>query len=192
MTQSIEVVGRRVNELGTTEPIIQRQGDDRILVQVPGLQDPQRLKDILGQTAKLTFQMVDQTMPVQEAIKGRPPAGSSVLYSHGRSAGSLSDREPRHRLGRKPRRRAGDLRPAHQRAGRLVPLRRQGRAALRPGDAAECRQAVRHHPRQPGDLGAADPRADPRRHRPDLRQFHRRRAPTTSPCCCAPARCRPT
>ena len=75
-TQSIEVVGRRVNELGTTEPIIQRQGTDRILVQVPGLQDPQRLKDILGQTAKLTFQMVDQSMPVQEAINGRPPAGS--------------------------------------------------------------------------------------------------------------------
>ena len=81
VTQSIEVVGRRVNELGTTEPIIQRQGVDRILVQVPGLQDPQRLKDILGQTAKLTFQMVDQTMPVQEAIEGRPPAGSTVMYS---------------------------------------------------------------------------------------------------------------
>ena len=81
VTQSIEVIGRRVNELGTTEPIIQRQGVDRILVQVPGLQDPQRLKDSLGQTAKLTFQMVDQTMPVQEAIEGRPPAGSTVLYS---------------------------------------------------------------------------------------------------------------
>lgn len=81
VTQSIEVIGRRVNELGTTEPIIQRQGDDRILVQVPGLQDPQRLKEILGQTAKLTFQMVDQSMPVQEAIQGRPPAGSTVLYS---------------------------------------------------------------------------------------------------------------
>ncbi len=81
LTQSIEVVGRRVNELGTTEPIIQRQGADRILVQVPGLQDPQRLKDILGQTAKLTFQMVDQTVPVQEAIEGRPPAGSTIMYS---------------------------------------------------------------------------------------------------------------
>jgi SecD/SecF fusion protein len=81
VTQSIEVVGRRVNELGTTEPIIQRQGNDRILVQVPGLQDPQRLKDILGQTAKLTFQFVDQTMSVEEALNGRPPAGSSILYS---------------------------------------------------------------------------------------------------------------
>ncbi|TIW11954.1 MAG: protein translocase subunit SecDF, partial [Mesorhizobium sp.] len=81
LTQSIEVVERRVNELGTTEPIVQRQGDDRILVQVPGLQDPQRLKEILGQTAKLTFQMVDQSMPVQDALNGRPPAGSSILYS---------------------------------------------------------------------------------------------------------------
>ncbi len=81
LTQSIEVVSRRVNELGTTEPVIQRQGSDRILVQVPGLGDPQRLKDLLGQTAHLTFQMVDQSVPVQEAIEGRPPAGTSVLYS---------------------------------------------------------------------------------------------------------------
>jgi SecD/SecF fusion protein len=81
VSQSIEVVGRRVNELGTTEPIIQRQGNDRILVQVPGLEDPQRLKDILGQTAKLTFQMVDQSMPAQEAINGRPPSGTSIMYS---------------------------------------------------------------------------------------------------------------
>jgi SecD/SecF fusion protein len=82
LSQSVEVVNRRVNELGTTEPIIQRQGTDRILVQVPGLDDPQRLKDILGQTARLTFQMVDQTMPAQEAISGRPPAGSTVMYSN--------------------------------------------------------------------------------------------------------------
>ena len=81
LSQSIEVVSRRVNELGTTEPIIQRQGDDRILVQVPGLEDPQRLKDLLGQTAKLTFQMVDQSVPVEEAIEGRPPPGTVVLYS---------------------------------------------------------------------------------------------------------------
>jgi len=144
LAQSIEVVERRVNELGTTEPIVQRQGDDRILVQVPGLQDPQRLKEILGQTAKLTFQMVDQSMPVQDALKGRPPAGS------------VSDRKPRHRFGRKPRRRAGDLQFAEQRAGGLIPLRFEGRCPLRPGDLAECRQALRHHPRQPGDLGAAD------------------------------------
>jgi SecD/SecF fusion protein len=81
ISQSIEVVSRRVNELGTTEPIIQRQGTERILVQVPGLDDPERLKEIIGQTAQLTFQMVDQSMPVQEAIDTRPPPGTRVLYS---------------------------------------------------------------------------------------------------------------
>src|ERR1700688_3534202 len=71
--QSIQIVERRVNELGTVEPLIQRQGTDRILVQVPGLQDPQRLKIILGQTAKLDFRMVDLSMPVDQALQGRPP-----------------------------------------------------------------------------------------------------------------------
>jgi preprotein translocase subunit SecD len=56
--QSIEVLRRRVDALGTTEPNIQRQGADRILVQVPGLQDPEKLKDILGTTAKLEFRLV--------------------------------------------------------------------------------------------------------------------------------------
>lgn len=79
VTQSIEVIRKRVDELGTTEPAIQRQGADRVLVQVPGLDDPQRLKQLLNQTAKLTFRMVDESMPVQEAINGRPPSTSEVL-----------------------------------------------------------------------------------------------------------------
>lgn len=81
LTQSMEVVRRRVDELGTTEPMIQRQGNDRIIVQVPGLTDPQRLKSLLNQTAKLSFHMVDMSMPVTEAINGRPPANAEVLYS---------------------------------------------------------------------------------------------------------------
>lgn len=81
VNQSIEVVRRRVDEVGTTEPMIQRQGDDRIIVQVPGLQDPQRLKALLNQTAKLSFRMVDTTMPVQEALNARAPAQSEILYS---------------------------------------------------------------------------------------------------------------
>ncbi len=58
--QSIEVLRRRVDALGTTEPNIQRQGDDRILVEVPGLQNPEKLKQILGTTAKLEFRLVAQ------------------------------------------------------------------------------------------------------------------------------------
>jgi preprotein translocase subunit SecD len=57
--QSIEIVRRRVDETGTNEPVIQRQGDDRIVVQLPGLDDPQRVKDLLGKTAKLSFHLVD-------------------------------------------------------------------------------------------------------------------------------------
>ena len=79
--QSIEIVRRRVDELGTVEPLIQRQGDDRILVQVPGLQDPSRLKSLLGKTAKLTFRLVDLTMTPQQALEGRPPPESELLYS---------------------------------------------------------------------------------------------------------------
>ena len=79
--QSIQIVEKRVNELGTVEPLIQRQGLDRILVQVPGLQDPTRLKELIGKTAKLDFRMVDQTVPADQAMQGRPPPDSDVLMS---------------------------------------------------------------------------------------------------------------
>ncbi len=79
--QSIQIVERRVNELGTVEPLIQRQGVDRIMVQVPGLQDPTRLKEILGKTAKLDFRMVDSTVPPDQAQQGRVPADSEILMS---------------------------------------------------------------------------------------------------------------
>jgi SecD/SecF fusion protein len=81
VAQSVEVVRRRIDELGTTEPTIQRQGSNRVLVQVPGEADPQRVKDLIGQTARLSFRMVDTSIPVQEAINGRPPATSEVLQS---------------------------------------------------------------------------------------------------------------
>ena len=69
--QSIEVIRRRIDQLGTREPSIQRQGDDRIVVQVPGLQDPEQLKTILGQTAKLEFRLV--------AEPGQTPAETEEL-----------------------------------------------------------------------------------------------------------------
>ena len=76
LEQSIEVVNRRINELGTREPDIERQGEDRILVQVPGLQDPTELKAILGKTAKMTFQMVDETADPNATIV--PPEDMSL------------------------------------------------------------------------------------------------------------------
>jgi len=78
--QSVEIIGKRVNQLGLVEPSIQRQGNDRILVQVPGLGDPQQLLDILGKTAKLTFRLVDGSMPAEQALQGRPPPESEIVY----------------------------------------------------------------------------------------------------------------
>jgi preprotein translocase subunit SecD len=81
--QSIQIIERRVNELGLVEPTIQREGAFRILVQVPGLQDPSRLKEILGKTAKLDFRMVDQSMTAEQATATHPPADSEVLDGEG-------------------------------------------------------------------------------------------------------------
>ncbi len=77
--QSIQIIERRVNELGLVEPTIQREGLDRILVQVPGLQDPSRLKEILGKTAKLDFRMVDQSTSPEQALASHVPPDSEIL-----------------------------------------------------------------------------------------------------------------
>jgi preprotein translocase subunit SecD len=81
--QSIQIIERRVNELGTVEPLIQREGTERILVQVPGLQDPTRLKELLGKTAKLDFHMVDVTTSPEQALQGRVPPDDEILYGTG-------------------------------------------------------------------------------------------------------------
>ena len=83
MADATEVVRRRIDELGTREPTIIQQGTNRIVVQVPGLQNPQALKDLLGKTAKLEFKLVDQTASPADLAKGIAPIGSQVLpYPH--------------------------------------------------------------------------------------------------------------
>ncbi len=84
LSQSIEIVRRRVDETGTREPVIQRQGTDRILLQLPGVDDPERIKEIIGQTAKLTFRMVDDSMSVEEARRKGVPPGSEIVPSRDR------------------------------------------------------------------------------------------------------------
>ena len=80
--QSIEIIRRRLDPEGTKEPIIQRQGLDRILVQLPGVDDPEAVKRLLGRTAKLTFQLVDISMTAAEAKqRGRTPPGSVLMES---------------------------------------------------------------------------------------------------------------
>ena len=80
VSQAIEIVRRRVDETGTREPTIQRQGEDRILLQLPGVGDPERIKRLLGQTAKMSFHLVDEATPIQDALAGRLPPGSRLMY----------------------------------------------------------------------------------------------------------------
>lgn len=81
--QSIEIVRRRIDEMGTREPTIVRQGEDRILVQVPGLKDPAQLKEILGKTAKLEFKLVNTDVSPEEVYAGRVPPGTEILPMQG-------------------------------------------------------------------------------------------------------------
>jgi len=84
--QSIEIIRRRIDETGTKEPTIQRQGQNRILVELPGIDNPEHVKALLGKTAKLTFQLVDQSVSVEDARRGRTPVGSEILPSEERAA----------------------------------------------------------------------------------------------------------
>ncbi len=67
--RAIEIIRNRLDATGTVEPSIQRQGADRILVQVPGWDDPEALKRLIGETAKLTFRMVDQTSTARKILR---------------------------------------------------------------------------------------------------------------------------
>ncbi|MBM3468334.1 MAG: protein translocase subunit SecD [Alphaproteobacteria bacterium] len=82
--QSIEVVRRRIDESGTKEPLLQRQGDNRIIVQLPGVEDPAEVKRLIGRTAKMTFRMVDEEAgPIEITASGTPrgtvPPGTEIL-----------------------------------------------------------------------------------------------------------------
>ncbi|QSX35977.1 protein translocase subunit SecD [Shewanella sedimentimangrovi] len=78
LLQNITTIRNRVNELGVAEPVVQRQGAERIIVELPGVQDTARAKEILGATASIEFHMVDDKADVAAALAGRVPAGSEL------------------------------------------------------------------------------------------------------------------
>lgn len=80
LAQNITTLRNRVNELGVAEPIIQQQGDSRIVVQLPGVQDTTRAKELLGTTATLEYRLVDVEHDVQSAVAGHVPVGSRLYY----------------------------------------------------------------------------------------------------------------
>jgi preprotein translocase subunit SecD len=78
--QALETIRNRIDEFGVAEPEIARQGKDRILIQLPGLRDPQRAKNLIGRTALLEFKLVDDQYDVSRALAGDVPAGDVIMY----------------------------------------------------------------------------------------------------------------
>jgi preprotein translocase subunit SecD len=80
--QSLETIRNRIDQFGVSEPTIQRQGQQDILVQLPGIQDPERAKELIGKTALLEFKLVDQTHSVEDAVRNGAPPGTEILYGY--------------------------------------------------------------------------------------------------------------
>jgi len=78
--QGLETIRNRVDQFGVSEPSIQQQGENRILIQLPGVQDPERAKALIGKTALLEFKLLDERADVDRAVKEGPPEGDEVLY----------------------------------------------------------------------------------------------------------------
>jgi len=78
--QGVETIRNRVDQFGVAEPTITRQGTDRILIQLPGVQDPERAKALIGKTALLEFKLLDEQTSVEQALAGRLPEGSEIIY----------------------------------------------------------------------------------------------------------------
>ncbi len=80
MDQALETIRNRIDQLGVRETTVAKEGDNEILVQLPGIQDPERAKELIGKTAVLEFKLVDDTHNPQDAIKDGPPPGDDLLY----------------------------------------------------------------------------------------------------------------
>lgn len=81
LEQNITIIRNRVNEIGVAEPLVQRQGSDRIVVQLPGVQDTAQAKEILGATASLEFRLVDEDGDLAAALEGRVPPNAELYYT---------------------------------------------------------------------------------------------------------------
>ena len=78
--QALETIRNRIDQFGVSEPDIRRQGEERILIQLPGIKDTQRAKELIGRTALLEFRLLDETHDLNAALSGNVPPGSEVLY----------------------------------------------------------------------------------------------------------------
>ena len=95
--QALETIRNRVDEFGVAEPTIQRQGDLRILVQLPGIKDPKRAIELIGKTARLEFKLVDEENSIQKALNGDIPQESEILYEKEKTP--TTETEPKDKKG---------------------------------------------------------------------------------------------
>jgi preprotein translocase subunit SecD len=135
MDQSIEIVRRRIDETGTREPSIQREGDNRILVQLPGVDDPERIKNLLGQTAKLTSCRRVRKRRARVGAGIHPAAGHRKTALRRNPGPVLRRAKTHHGVGRYARRCPAFLQ--QRRSRRQLPFRFHRRQAFRRGDAHE-------------------------------------------------------
>ena len=170
MQQSLEIIRRRVDETGTREPSIQRQGADRILVQVPGIGSAEELLEVIGQTARLSFHPV-----VSRSTDPNAQAGLDELVLP-----SMDEPGAYYIVERRAvvtGEQLVDSQPSFDQNGRPAVTFRfnpSGGAAFGAYTGREHRQALRHRARQRGDLGAGDPGAHLRRVGHHHRQLHPR------------------
>ena len=171
MDQALETIRNRIDQLGVRETTVAKEGDNEILVQLPGIQDPERAKELIGKTAVLEFKLVDDTNNVQDAIKNGPPPGDEILY--GTSETRRQRAVPGRVAGADDGRRCYRCARASGRAARRsVCGGRAGqsrRGHLRCDDVGKRRAAPRDRARQHRLLGACNQGANSRRSRADYR-----------------------
>jgi preprotein translocase subunit SecD len=88
MDQALETIRNRIDQLGVRETTVVKEGDNDILVQLPGIQDPERAKDLIGKTAVLEFKMVDDKHPLADALRDGPPPGDEILKGQAQAGGA--------------------------------------------------------------------------------------------------------
>lgn len=94
VAQALETIRNRIDQFGVSEPDIRRQGENRLLIQLPGIQETERAKELIGRTAQLEFKLVDERMDPEEALKNGPPPGSEVLQQVSSDANGRTRRTP--------------------------------------------------------------------------------------------------
>ena len=148
MEQALETIRNRIDQLGVRETTIAQEGNDEILVQLPGIQDPERAKELIGKTGVLEFKLVDDKQSVSDALRDGPPPGDEILYGPANRGG----REPylietpvlmtgdtvtdaRVRPGAQPR---GSVRQRRPRSARRADFRRDHGRERRAANSRSC------------------------------------------------------